>query len=150
MLGRCTHVIVRDVPKSLCTEALRMDCGQAVDWAASVRQHLHYISVLRNTLGLKVLQLPADESMPDAPFVEDVAVICGETALITRPGAPSRRREVLRGVSLRGRGVCLRGRGVCLRGRGVGAAPRQPISRGPLSGGSTLTFFQLEPHPKRP
>ncbi|XP_069837651.1 N(G),N(G)-dimethylarginine dimethylaminohydrolase 1 isoform X4 [Dendropsophus ebraccatus] len=36
----------------------------------------------------------ADESLPDCPFVEDMAIACEGTALITRPGAQSRRKEV--------------------------------------------------------
>ncbi|HYI00361.1 N(G),N(G)-dimethylarginine dimethylaminohydrolase, partial [Hyalangium sp.] len=35
------------------------------------------------------------ESMPDAVFIEDVAVVLDEVAVLTRPGAESRRAEVL-------------------------------------------------------
>ncbi|CAM9334433.1 unnamed protein product, partial [Lampetra planeri] len=49
--------------------------------------------VLRTRVGLEVVELPADESLPDCVFVEDAAVVCGDTALITRPGAESRRGE---------------------------------------------------------
>jgi dimethylargininase len=37
--------------------------------------------------------VPADEDHPDCVFIEDTAVIVGEIAVITRPGAPSRRGE---------------------------------------------------------
>jgi dimethylargininase len=37
--------------------------------------------------------LPPIEDFPDSTFVEDVAVIAGDTAIITRPGALSRRGE---------------------------------------------------------
>jgi len=44
--------------------------------------------------GVSVVRLPADPDHPDATFVEDTAVIVGRHAILTRPGAPSRRGEV--------------------------------------------------------
>lgn len=92
--GRATHAVVRAPPESLCRHALRRSQGEEVDFARAERQHQLYVDVLGSKLGLQVVQLPADESLPDCVFVEDVAVVCEETALITRPGAPSRRKEV--------------------------------------------------------
>lgn len=92
--GRATHAVVRAPPESLCRHALRRSQGEEVDFARAERQHQLYVGVLGSKLGLQVVQLPADESLPDCVFVEDVAVVCEETALITRPGAPSRRKEV--------------------------------------------------------
>jgi dimethylargininase len=43
---------------------------------------------------LDVIELPADESLPEGVFVEDTAVICDGTALICRPGLPGRIKEV--------------------------------------------------------
>ncbi|XP_063795009.1 N(G),N(G)-dimethylarginine dimethylaminohydrolase 1 isoform X2 [Pseudophryne corroboree] len=93
-LGRCTHAIVRSIPQSLGRLALRTEEGSAVAVARARLQHDVYVGILRNQLGLSVVELEADESLPDAPFVEDTAIVCGERALITRPGAPSRRGEV--------------------------------------------------------
>lgn len=42
-----------------------------------------------------MIEMVADESLPDCPFVEDTAVICNGIALLTRPGHPQRAREVL-------------------------------------------------------
>lgn len=92
--GRCTHAVVRALPESLCRQALRSAPGPEVDFARAEREHQLYVGVLRGKLGLQVLELPADESLPDCAFVEDAAVVCEETALLTRPGAPSRRKEV--------------------------------------------------------
>uniref|UniRef100_A0A8C3DWE3 Dimethylarginine dimethylaminohydrolase 1 n=1 Tax=Corvus moneduloides TaxID=1196302 RepID=A0A8C3DWE3_CORMO len=92
--GRCTHAVVRALPESLCRQALRSAAGPEVDFARAEREYQLYVGVLRGKLGLQVLELPADESLPDCVFVEDVAVVCEETALLTRPGAPSRRKEV--------------------------------------------------------
>ncbi|XP_068445838.1 N(G),N(G)-dimethylarginine dimethylaminohydrolase 1 [Clinocottus analis] len=90
--GCYTHAIVRAIPASLAKEALRSSHAE-VDLAKARREHELYTEVLRTTLGLEVVELPADESLPDCVFVEDAAVVCGDTALITRPGAESRRRE---------------------------------------------------------
>jgi len=46
-------------------------------------------------LGLDVIELPADESLPEGVFVEDTAVICDGIALICRPGLPGRIKEVI-------------------------------------------------------
>ncbi|XP_068175648.1 N(G),N(G)-dimethylarginine dimethylaminohydrolase 1 [Antennarius striatus] len=91
--GRYTHAIVRGIPESLAKEALRTGTGEEVDLAKAQREEEAYVEVLRTQLGLEVVELPADESLPDCVFVEDAAVVCGDTALITIPGAPSRRRE---------------------------------------------------------
>ncbi|XP_041063524.1 N(G),N(G)-dimethylarginine dimethylaminohydrolase 1 isoform X1 [Carcharodon carcharias] len=94
VFGSCTHAVVRDIPDSLAVEALRMSGGESVDMEKARREHQLYTGILSHKLGLQVLQLPADHSLPDCVFVEDTAVVCGDTALLTRPGAPSRRREV--------------------------------------------------------
>lgn len=93
--GHFTHAVVRGVPKSLAAEALRLGPAEVeVDLAGAQQEHRAYVEVLRGGLGLDVVELPADEAYPDCVFVEDAAVVCGDTALITRPGAESRRGEV--------------------------------------------------------
>ncbi|XP_018417356.1 PREDICTED: N(G),N(G)-dimethylarginine dimethylaminohydrolase 1 isoform X1 [Nanorana parkeri] len=94
VLGKCTHAIVRCIPNSLSQQALRSTDSGEVDTAKARRQHELYTRVLKDKLGLQVIELEADDSMPDAPFVEDTAVVLNETALVTRPGAVSRRKEV--------------------------------------------------------
>lgn len=100
--GRATHAVVRGLPESLCRHALRHAKGGEVDFARAERQHQLFVGLLGSKLGLQVVTLPADESLPDCVFVEDVAVVCEETALITRPGAPSRRKEVTARPATRG------------------------------------------------
>ncbi|XP_029563784.1 N(G),N(G)-dimethylarginine dimethylaminohydrolase 1 [Salmo trutta] len=90
--GNFTHAVVRAIPVSLAKEALRMNVSD-VDLEKAQREHEVYVGVLKQKLGLEVIELPADESLPDCVFVEDAAVVCGDTALITRPGAESRRKE---------------------------------------------------------
>lgn len=60
--------------------------------AAMEAQHRAYAATLAE-LGLEVELLPALPGYPDAYFVEDGAVVVPELAVITRPGAPSRRGE---------------------------------------------------------
>ncbi|XP_075038124.1 N(G),N(G)-dimethylarginine dimethylaminohydrolase 1 isoform X2 [Mixophyes fleayi] len=92
--GVYTHAIVRAIPESLCLEALRIENESMVDLTRARQHHDRYVEVLKNQLGLSVVELSTEESLPDAPFVEDIAVVCEGTALITRPGAPSRRKEI--------------------------------------------------------
>ncbi|MFO1394287.1 MAG: arginine deiminase-related protein [Steroidobacteraceae bacterium] len=64
-----------------------------IDVARARRQHADYVSVLQR-LGCTVHELPAAHDLPDSVFVEDTAVVLDEVAVITRPGAASRRTEV--------------------------------------------------------
>lgn len=56
------------------------------------RQHDAYVAALRDA-GLEVEVLEALPGYPDAYFVEDVAVMLGDVAVISRPGAEARRGE---------------------------------------------------------
>ena len=65
---------------------------QSIDVALAQRQHTAYTECLR-ALGCDVRQLPAEADLPDSVFVEDIAIVLDEIAVITRPGAESRRPE---------------------------------------------------------
>jgi dimethylargininase len=60
--------------------------------AEAAEQHRQYEECLR-ALGAAVISLPAEPELPDSVFVEDPAVVVDEVAILTRPGAESRRRE---------------------------------------------------------
>ncbi len=64
-----------------------------IDIDVARRQHHQYAQTLKE-LGCAVLELPAEADLPDSVFVEDTAVILPEVALLTRPGADSRKPEV--------------------------------------------------------
>lgn len=64
-----------------------------VDLALARRQHAAYEQALREA-GCEVRQLPEQFDQPDSVFVEDTAIVLDEVAVITRPGAQSRRGEV--------------------------------------------------------
>ena len=59
------------------------------------KQHTTYIRALEKC-GLTVEVLPADDEHPDSTFVEDVAVVVDECALITNPAPVSRNGEIRR------------------------------------------------------
>lgn len=87
-----THAIVRtpceDFAKGITTAT---ELG-AADYTLMLKQHGAYVDTLRR-LGLEVDVLPAEPEFPDAHFVEDVAVMTPEVAVITNPGAGSRNDE---------------------------------------------------------
>ena len=87
-----TTAIVRtpgpDFGGGLTTASLGMP-----DYGIMLSQHAAYVEALRS-LGLEVVVLDPLPGFPDAYFVEDVAVIVPETAVITRPGALERRGEI--------------------------------------------------------
>jgi dimethylargininase len=65
----------------------------AIDHARALAQHAAYEQALTRA-GCEIDQVePADE-FPDGVFVEDTAVVLDDLAVLTRPGAASRRREV--------------------------------------------------------
>lgn len=63
-----------------------------IDVGTAQAQHHAYVQALKE-LGCTVLELPAEPDLPDSVFVEDTAVILPEAALITNPGADSRKPE---------------------------------------------------------
>ena len=56
-------------------------------------QHEQYREALRG-LGLDVISLPEQPDLPDSVFVEDTAIVLEEVAVLTNPGASSRKPEV--------------------------------------------------------
>lgn len=83
-----THAIVCRLADSFAANVNGFNLSLAKE------QHASYVSTLRR-LGLDVIELPPDEALPDCVFVEDTAVVVNGTALITRPGHPSRQKEVI-------------------------------------------------------
>jgi dimethylargininase len=65
---------------------------QPIDPALAAAQHRHYENCLTR-LGCDVRRLPALPDLPDAVFVEDTCVVLDELAVITQPGADSRKPE---------------------------------------------------------
>ncbi len=64
-----------------------------IDLAQALVQHRHYCDALARDR-ICVVHLPTDDRLPDACFVEDTAVVLGDSALVAHLGATSRRDEV--------------------------------------------------------
>jgi dimethylargininase len=67
---------------------------EPIDVALAVEQHATYVQVLSD-LGVAVLELERLPTHPDAVFVEDTVLVLDEVAVLLRPGAASRRGEVV-------------------------------------------------------
>ncbi|MCX6576785.1 MAG: arginine deiminase family protein [Candidatus Aminicenantes bacterium] len=85
------HAIVRKPCRNLVRGISTALLGKP-DYEQALRQHAAYVDALRSC-GLEVVVLEADESYPDSTFVEDTAVVTEKIAVISNPGAPSRRGE---------------------------------------------------------
>ncbi len=59
----------------------------------AAQQHSSYVAAMKE-LGVTILELDPLHDHPDAVFVEDIIVVVDEIAVLTRPGAESRRGEV--------------------------------------------------------
>ena len=84
--------ITRDVPRSIVDCELTHLDRTPIDYDIAAEEHHQYRELLAS-LGLDVIRLPADENHPDCVFIEDTAIVLDDVAVITRPGAPSRRGE---------------------------------------------------------
>jgi dimethylargininase len=85
--------LTREVSPSLARCELTHREREPIDLARARAQHRAYEDALR-AMGCDVRRLPAEPDLPDAVFVEDAAVVVDELAIVTRPGAESRRAEV--------------------------------------------------------
>jgi len=88
-----TRALTQDVSPALARCELTFLEREPIDAARASAQHRAYGDALA-ALGLDVVRLPADPAFPDSCFVEDVAVVVDEVAVMTSPGAPSRRGEL--------------------------------------------------------
>jgi len=84
--------LVRDVSPALENCELSFQPRVPIDLELARRQHRDYVDTLA-ALGCRVETLPPLPDNPDAVFVEDTAVVLDEIAIVTRPGAESRRAE---------------------------------------------------------
>jgi len=88
-----THAIVRGCARSVVDDAQRIDAGnEAIDFELIKTQKEAYYDIMEK-LGIKVIKIEADETLPDCVFTEDAAVIIGKRAVVTRLGHPNRRGE---------------------------------------------------------
>lgn len=91
-MNRLRIAITRDVSASLGDCELSYVPRSGIDVARAAVQHHDYRQALES-LGCSVVSLAARDAQPDAVFVEDMAIVLDEVAIMTRPGAKSRRAE---------------------------------------------------------
>jgi dimethylargininase len=84
--------ITRAVSPAIVNCELSFISRQPIDLEIARAQHHAYEQVLE-TLGARVLSLPAEPDLPDSMFVEDPAIVLEELAVIFPLGTASRRPE---------------------------------------------------------
>lgn len=87
------RAIVR-TPCASVVSGLRAGGGPDPSLDGVRREHAAYVAALEKA-GLAVTTLPPLEAFPDSVFVEDPALVFTNGAVLLRPGAPTRRGEVL-------------------------------------------------------
>lgn len=86
------NVIVRKPSKSMVEGITSAPELGKPNYEKALKQHENYIEALKKC-GVEVTVLDGLEEFPDSCFVEDAALLTKKCAIITRPGALSRRRE---------------------------------------------------------
>ena len=87
-----TKAIVRTPAPTMINGLTSANLGKP-DFDLALKQHAAYIEALESC-GLEVTCLEAMPPFPDSTFVEDAALLTPRCAIITNPGAPSRRGEI--------------------------------------------------------
>jgi len=85
--------VTRAVSPTIAECELTHLAREPIDVAKAGAEHAAYEETLRSC-GATIVHAAAEPALPDAVFVEDAALVFAETAVMTRPGAPVRRREV--------------------------------------------------------
>ncbi len=86
------NIIVRKPSKSIIDGITSAPELGKPNYELAMQQHEKYIQALKEC-GCEVTVLEALEEFPDSCFVEDTAVLTPNVAIISRPGAESRRKE---------------------------------------------------------
>jgi len=85
------NAIVRKPSKSLVGGIASENLGKPI-YEKAIMQHEVYVEALKKC-GVEVTILKADENYPDSCFVEDTAIVTKKCAIITNPGAQTRKGE---------------------------------------------------------
>ena len=94
--------VTREVSSSIVNCELTHLERTPIDIELARAQHRAYERALEEA-GCTILRVEAAPDLPDAVFIEDAAVVLDEVAVITRPGAESRRAETPAVADLVGR-----------------------------------------------
>lgn len=86
------HALVRGLAGSFADAITGEPLEEPIDLELARQQHDSYVEVLKSLVS-SVTELPADDAHPDCCFIEDTAVVAGDTAVVTRIGAGPRQGE---------------------------------------------------------
>ncbi len=86
-----TRAITRTPASNFADGLTTVDLG-VPDYGKTVAQHKCYLDALKQC-GLALTELTPDPRYPDSTFVEDTAIITEHGAILTNPGAESRKGE---------------------------------------------------------
>ena len=89
---RYKRAIVRGVPDTFDRCIKPHGKNDPINLELAREQHASYCAALEG-LGLELILLDAEDRFPDCCFVEDTAVVTGDTAVVCEMGAASRRGE---------------------------------------------------------
>jgi dimethylargininase len=84
--------MTREVSRALAQCELTHLSRSPIDVDRAREQNAAYEEALR-LAGCEIRRLPAADDLPDSVFIEDTAIVLDEIAIVTRPGALSRRGE---------------------------------------------------------
>lgn len=97
-----SFALLRNVDSSIVQYGLKQQHDDGVQFvqqtpfnlSSAQSEHQSYVESLQR-IGVSTVILPSD-GFPDSVFIEDTAIVIGNTVLITNPGADSRKPEVNR------------------------------------------------------
>jgi len=93
MIERVQVALTREVSASIARCELTHQARVPIDVGIARAQHAAYERALADA-GYRVERIAAADDLPDAVFVEDIAVVVDGFAVVARPGAESRRAEI--------------------------------------------------------
>jgi dimethylargininase len=87
-----TKAVVKIPCKNMIDGISQATLGQP-DYSKAIEQHTRYREALESC-GLDVVELEADEAFADSTFIEDTCLVTPHCAIITNPGAKTRKGEI--------------------------------------------------------
>ncbi len=93
MMCRVIVALTREISPAMAACELTHLERVPIDVERARAQHRQYEQALVEA-GCQIERLPSSPEMPDSVFVEDIAIVFDELAIVTNPGAASRRVEV--------------------------------------------------------
>lgn len=92
--GLHKRALMREIDASLPQHALRIGgTADELNIKLARQQHEALTKAIQSTSADLIIHHLSSDGLPDSVFIEDTVIIVGQTAMITNPGAASRRAE---------------------------------------------------------